>query len=76
MKNRTTVTLGGLAVGILSALPAIAGNDNINANTSKVEHVLLISAAGFGERAIATWWGETPERCRNVTGGRKRFDAG
>jgi hypothetical protein len=47
MKNRT-LTLGGLAAGILSALPAIAGNDNINANnTTKVEHVLLISVDGM-----------------------------
>jgi hypothetical protein len=58
MKNRTTVTLGGLAAGILSALPAIAGNDNINANTSKVEHVLLISVDGMHQSDLA-WYVQT-----------------
>jgi type I phosphodiesterase/nucleotide pyrophosphatase len=59
MKNRTTVTLGGLAAGILSALPAIAGNDNINTNTNitKVEHVLLISVDGMHQSDLA-WYAQ------------------
>jgi hypothetical protein len=57
MKNRT-LTLGGLAAGILSALPAIAGNDNINANnTTKVEHVLLISVDGMHQSDLA-WYAQ------------------
>jgi len=57
MKNRT-LTLGGLVAGILSALPAIAGNDNINANnTSKVEHVLLISVDGMHQSDLA-WYAQ------------------
>src|SRR5579859_8262200 len=59
MKNRTTtLTLGGLAAGLLSALPAIAGNDNINTNTSKVEHVLLISVDGMHQSDLA-WYVQT-----------------
>src|ERR1700757_2335038 len=55
MKNRTTtVTLGGLAAGILSALPAIAGNDNVNTNV-KVDHVLLISVDGLHQSDLA-WY--------------------
>src|ERR1700739_987211 len=57
MKNRT-LTLGGLAAGILSALPAIAGNDNINTNnTTKVEHVLLISVDGMHQSDFA-WYAQ------------------
>src|ERR1700739_2477579 len=57
MKNRT-LTLGGLAAGILSALPAIAGNDNINTNnTTKVEHVLLISVDGMHQSDLA-WYAQ------------------
>jgi Type I phosphodiesterase / nucleotide pyrophosphatase len=56
MKNRmTTVTLGGLAAGILSALPAIAGNDNVNTNVTKVDHVLLISVDGLHQSDLA-WY--------------------
>jgi hypothetical protein len=56
MKNRTTtVTLGGLAAGILSALPAIAGNDNVNTNITKVGHVLLISVDGLHQSDLA-WY--------------------
>jgi hypothetical protein len=59
MKNRTmTLTLGSLAAGILSTLPAIAGNDNINTNnTSKVEHVLLISVDGMHQSDLA-WYAQ------------------
>ena len=57
MKNRT-LTLGGLAAGILSALPAIAGSDNINTKTSKVEHVLLISVDGMHQSDLA-WYVQT-----------------
>ncbi|MBV9878420.1 MAG: alkaline phosphatase family protein [Verrucomicrobia bacterium] len=57
MKNRT-LTLGGLAAGILSALPAIAGNDNNNTNnTSKVEHVLVISVDGMHQSDLA-WYAQ------------------
>src|SRR6201993_1902510 len=56
MKNRTTtVTLGGWAAGILSALPAIAGNDNVNTNITKVDHVLLISVDGLHQSDLA-WY--------------------
>src|ERR1700757_3703852 len=56
MKNRTTtVTLGGWAAGILSALPAIAGNDNVNTNITKVGHVLLISVDGLHQSDLA-WY--------------------
>src|ERR1700757_1274007 len=57
MKNRTTLTPGGLAAGILLALPAMAGNDNINTanNTTKVEHVLLISVDGMHQSDLA-WY--------------------
>jgi hypothetical protein len=58
MKNRTTVTLGGLAAGILSALPAVAGNDNINTNITKVSHVLLISVDGMHQSDLA-WYVQT-----------------
>jgi Type I phosphodiesterase / nucleotide pyrophosphatase len=51
----TTVTLGGLAAGILSALPAIAGNDNVNTNVTKVDHVLLISVDGLHQSDLA-WY--------------------
>jgi Type I phosphodiesterase / nucleotide pyrophosphatase len=59
MKNRTTtLTLGGFAAGILSALPAIAGNDNINTNNNtKVEHVLLISVDGMHQSDLA-WYAQ------------------
>jgi hypothetical protein len=57
MKNRT-LTLGGLVAGILSTLPAIAGNDNINTNnTTKVEHVLLISVDGMHQSDLA-WYAQ------------------
>jgi hypothetical protein len=59
MKNRTTtVTFGGLAAGILLALPAIAGNDKNNTNTSKVDHVLLISVDGMHQSDLA-WYVQT-----------------
>lgn len=58
MKNRTTLTLGGLAAGILSALPAIAGNDNINTNIKTVSHVLLISVDGMHQSDLA-WYVQT-----------------
>jgi Type I phosphodiesterase / nucleotide pyrophosphatase len=59
MKNRTALTLGGLAAGILSGLPAIAGNDNSNSNnnTTKVEHVLLISVDGMHQSDLA-WYAQ------------------
>jgi Type I phosphodiesterase / nucleotide pyrophosphatase len=59
MKNRTTtLNLGGFAAGILSALPAIAGNDNINTNNNtKVEHVLLISVDGMHQSDLA-WYAQ------------------
>src|ERR1700757_2056114 len=59
MKNRTTLTPGGLAAGILLALPAMAGNDNINTNnaTTKVEHVLLISVDGMHQSDLA-WYAQ------------------
>jgi hypothetical protein len=59
MKDRTTtVTLGSLAAGILLALPAIAGNDNINTNITKVAHVLLISVDGMHQSDLA-WYAQT-----------------
>jgi Type I phosphodiesterase / nucleotide pyrophosphatase len=59
MKNRTTtLTLGGLAAGLLSALPAIAGNDNVNTNITKVSHVLLISVDGMHQSDLA-WYVQT-----------------
>ena len=59
MKNRRTiVTLGGAAAGILLAVPAIAGNDKINTNTSKVDHVLLISVDGMHQSDLA-WYVQT-----------------
>jgi hypothetical protein len=59
MKNRTTtVTFGGLAAGILSALPAIAGNDKNNTNTSKVDHALVISVDGMHQSDLA-WYVQT-----------------
>ena len=58
MKNRTTVTLGGLAAVILSAVPAIAGTDNINTNSTKVGHVLLISVDGMHQSDLA-WYVQT-----------------
>jgi Type I phosphodiesterase / nucleotide pyrophosphatase len=59
MKSRTTLTPGGLAAGILLALPAMAGNDNINTNnaTTKVEHVLLISVDGMHQSDLA-WYAQ------------------
>src|SRR6516165_2298442 len=59
MKYRTTtVTFGGLAAGILLALPAIAGNDKNNTNTSKVDHVLVISVDGMHQYDLA-WYVQT-----------------
>ncbi|MBV8275334.1 MAG: alkaline phosphatase family protein [Verrucomicrobia bacterium] len=61
MKNRTiTVTLGGAAAAILSALPAIAGNDNNNNDNkpTKVDHVLLISVDGLHQSDLA-WYAQT-----------------
>jgi predicted AlkP superfamily pyrophosphatase or phosphodiesterase len=58
MKNRTTLALGSLAAGILSAVPAIAGNDNINTNITTVSHVLLISVDGMHQSDLA-WYVQT-----------------
>ena len=63
MKYRTTtVTFGGLAAGILLALPAIAGNDNnssnITTNINNVQHVLLISVDGMHQSDLA-WYVQT-----------------
>jgi len=55
--RRTAVMLGGAAAGLLLALPAIAGSDNINANTNKVEHVLLISVDGMHQSDLA-WYAQ------------------
>ena len=47
MSPTNSAMLGGAAAGVLMALPAMAGSDNISANTNKVEHVLLISVDGM-----------------------------
>src|SRR6202011_4722576 len=47
--------LGGVAAGLLAALPTIAGSENVNVN--KVEHVLLISVDGMHQSDLA-WYAQ------------------
>ena len=56
-KRKTTATFGGLAAGILLALPVIAGNDKINNNGTKVDHVLVISVDGMHQSDLA-WYAQ------------------
>src|SRR5258708_35328312 len=48
--------LGGVAAGLLAALPALAGSDNVNVN-NKVAHVLLISVDGMHQSDLA-WYAQ------------------
>jgi hypothetical protein len=48
--------LGGAAAGLLLALPAMAGNENVN--ITKVSHVLLISVDGMHQSDLA-WYVQT-----------------
>ena len=53
--RRTTAMLGSVAAGILLALPAMAGSENVN--VTKVEHVLLISVDGMHQSDLA-WYAQ------------------
>jgi hypothetical protein len=61
MKRKTksltnSAMLGSAAAGVLMALPALAGSDNVNVN-NKVAHVLLISVDGMHQSDLA-WYAQ------------------